>query len=72
MIEARVQATGQDGIISHFTSNQKLISNTFAGNEILNDRFDMKNSLVNTISFLGWISIPLWIIFLPYGIFHIF
>jgi len=72
MIEARVQATGQDGIISHFTSNQKLISNTFTGNEILNDRFDMKNSLVNTISFLGWISIPLWIIFLPYGIFVYF
>ena len=72
MVEARIQATGQDGIISHFVSGQKLMSNTFAGNEIGNDRFDIKNGLINSISFLGWITIPIWIIFLPYGIFHYF
>jgi len=72
MLEARVHTTGEDGIISHFSSNQKLVYNTFTGNEIGTDRFDIKNSLINTISFLGWISIPLWIIFLPYGIFLYF
>jgi len=72
MVDARTQATGQDGIISHFLSNQKLVSNTFTGNEIGNDRFDFKNGLINSISFLGWITIPIWIIFLPYGIFQYF
>ena len=72
MLDARIQATGQDGIISHFSSNKELVSNTFAGNETGNDKFDIKNSLINTISFLGWITIPIWIIFLPYGLFKYF
>jgi hypothetical protein len=72
MLDARIQATGNDGIISHFSSNQKLVSETFAGNETGNDKFDIKNSLINTISFLGWITIPIWIIFLPYGILQYF
>ena len=72
MLDARIQATGQDGIISHFSSNNELVSNTFAGNETGNDKFNIKNGVVNTISFLGWITIPIWIIFLPYGIFQYF
>jgi len=72
MLDARIQATGQDGIISHFSSNKELVSNTFAGNETGNDRFDIKNGVINTISFLGWITIPIWIIFLPYGAFQYF
>jgi hypothetical protein len=72
MVDARFQATGEDGIISHFVSGQKLISNTVAGNELGNDRFDIKNGLVNSISFLVLITIPTWIIFLPYGIFQYF
>jgi hypothetical protein len=72
MLDARIQATGQDGIISHFSSNKGLVSNTFAGNETGNDRFNIKNGVINTISFLGWITIPIWIIFLPYGIFQYF
>ena len=72
MIDARVQATGQDGIISHFSSNQKLVSDTFSGNEIGKDRFNVKNGLINSLSLLGWITIPIWIIFLPYGVFKYF
>jgi hypothetical protein len=72
MIDARIQATGEDGIISHFSSNKELVSNTFAGNETNNDKFSIKNSLINTITFLGWITIPIWIIFLPYGLFKYF
>ena len=72
MIDARIQATGQDGIISHFSSNKELVSETFAGNETGNDKFDIKNSLINTITFLGLIAIPIWIIFLPYGLFKYF
>ena len=72
MVEARIDATGHDGITSHIVSGPIVIADTFNGNEIGKDRFDIKNGLINSISFLGWITIPIWIIFLPYGIFRYF
>jgi hypothetical protein len=72
MVEARIHATGHDGIISHILGGPMTISNTLAGNETGKDRVDIKNSLINSLSFLGWITIPIWIIFLPYGLFKYF
>ena len=72
MVEARIHATGHDGIISHISDGPTVISNTLVGNETGKDRFDIKNSLINSLSFLGWITIPIWIIFLPYGLFKYF
>jgi len=72
MVEARINATGHDGIISHISDGPATISNTLAGNETGKDRVDIKNSLINSLSFLGWITIPIWIIFLPYGLFKYF
>ena len=72
MVEARIDATGHDGIISHILDGPATISNTLAGNETGKDRVDIKNSLINSLSFLGWITIPIWIIFLPYGLFKYF
>jgi uncharacterized protein YnzC (UPF0291/DUF896 family) len=72
MVEARIHATGHDGIISHISGGAATISNTLAGNETGKDRVDIKNSLINSLSFLGWITIPIWIIFLPYGLFKYF
>ena len=72
MIEARINATGQDGIISHIWHGKEVISQTIAGYETGKDRVDIKNSLINSISFIAWITIPIWIIFLPYGIIKYF
>ena len=72
MVEARIHATGHDGIISHISDGPATISNTLAGNETGKDRVDIKNSLINSLSFLGWITIPIWILFLPYGLFKYF
>ena len=72
MVDARIHATGHDGIISHISDGPATISNTLAGNETGKDRVDIKNSLINSLSFLGWITIPIWIIFLPYGLFKYF
>jgi hypothetical protein len=72
MVEARIHATGHDGIISHISDGPATISNTLAGNETGKDRIDIKNSLINSLSFLGWITIPIWIVFLPYGLFKYF
>ena len=75
MVEARIQATGQDGLTSHILGGTNYISNTLTGNQdkALPDKTELvQNGVLNTIKFLGWITIPIWLIFLPYGIFKYF
>ena len=73
MVEARIQATGEDGLISHILGGTNYISNTLAGEQQKQDKTEfLKNGVINTIKFLGWITIPIWLIFLPYGIFKYF
>ena len=72
MVEARIDATGNDGILSHISDGPTVISNACNGNDVEKDRFSIENGLINTISFLGWITIPIWIIFLPYGLLRYF
>jgi len=72
MIDARIQATGQDGLLTHFTNGPEVMVETFTGKETGADRPQIKNGLVNMITFIGWITVPIWIIFLPYGLFKYF
>ena len=73
LIELRIQATGEDGLTSHLYSGTKYVSNTFSGDYEKQDSSDfVKDSIFNSITFLGWITIPIWIIFLPYGIWKFF
>jgi hypothetical protein len=73
MVETRIQATGQDGIISHIFSGTNYVSNTLSGTYEKQDRGEfLKDGITNSIIFLGWITIPIWIIFLPYGIWKYF
>ena len=70
MVEARIQATGQDGLTSHILGGTNFISDTLTNNQEKIDRNEfLKNGIINTIKFVGWITIPIWLIFLPYGIF---
>jgi len=72
MIDARIQTTGQDGLLTNLIGGPDVIVETFTGKETGEDRVQIKNSLINSITFLGWITIPIWIIFLPYGLFKYF
>ena len=72
MIDARIQATGQDGLFTHFLNGPEVIVDTFTGKETGEDRPQIENGLLNIITFIGWITIPIWIIFLPYGLFKYF
>ncbi len=68
MIEARIQATDQDGLTSHILGGANYVSSTLSGNLEKQDRTEfVKDGIFNSILFLGWITIPIWIIFLPYG-----
>ena len=73
MVEARIQATGEDGLTSHILGGTNYISNTLTENQEKQDKTEfLKSGVLNTIKFLGWITIPIWLIFLPYGIFKYF
>ena len=73
MVEARIQATGEDGLSSHILGGTNYISNTLTGNQEKQDKTEfVENGVLNTIKFLGWITIPIWLVFLPYGIFKYF
>lgn len=69
MVDARIQSTGEDGILSHIFSGGKYVTNTFSGDYEKQDREKfIQDGIINSIKFLGWITIPIWILFLPYGI----
>ena len=73
MVEARIQATGQDGVTSHVLGGTTVVSHTLTDNQYKIDRDEFfKNGIINTIKFVGWITIPIWLVFLPYGIFKYF
>ena len=73
MIEARIQATGQDGLTSHIFSGANYVSNTLSGTYEKQDRTEFfKDGVFNSLMYLGWITIPIWIVFLPYGIWKYF
>ena len=69
MVDVRIQSTGEDGILSHIFSGGKFVSNTFSGDYEKQDRWKfVENGIINSVKFLGWITIPIWILFLPYGL----
>ena len=73
MIEFRIQATGQDGVTSHILGGANYVSMTLEGNLEKQDRSEfVKNGIFKSILFLGWITIPIWILFLPYGMWKYF
>ncbi len=73
MIEARIQATDQDGLTSHILGGVNYVSSTLSGNLEKQDRTEfVKDGIFNSILFLGWITIPIWILFLPYGVLKYF
>ena len=73
MIESRIQATGQDGLTSHIFSGTNYVSNTLSGTFEEQDRTEFfKDGILNSILYLGWITIPIWILFLPYGVLKYF
>jgi len=73
MVQARIQVTGEDGVTSHVLGGATVVSHTLTDNQYKIDRDEFfKNGIINTIKFVGWITIPIWLVFLPYGIFKYF
>jgi hypothetical protein len=73
MVESRIQATGQDGLTSHILGGTNYVSNTLSGTYEKQDRSEFFiDGILNSIKYLGWVTIPIWIIFLPYGVLKYF
>lgn len=83
MVYVRIESTGQDGLVSHILAGPRFVSNQVASGDLddtdsLSDvnenrilHFVFRGSL-NLIKYLGWMSIPLFIFFMPLGIILLF
>ena len=67
----RNETIGQDGLISHISHGTKYYSAELQGDGSVLADFIYLGS-VNLIKYLGWVQIPLFIIFVPLGIILIF
>tara|TARA_Y100000741_G_scaffold47651_1_gene32829 strand:- start:1309 stop:2982 length:1674 start_codon:yes stop_codon:yes gene_type:complete len=63
----RNDTMGQDGLISHVSAGPIYLQKSVENNEFSYEEF-IKNSIENTIKFLGWSQIPFLIFFAPLGI----
>ncbi len=75
MVYIRIETTGDDGLISHLIAGGKYVegtipeSNNFQNKQTIFDFFG--SGIINLVKYLGWVSFPIFFIFLPYGIFKI-
>jgi len=74
MAYIRIETTGEDGLTSEIIAGERYVI-TFSehGEETKGQTiFDFfGNGIINLAKYLGWVSIPIFFIFLPYGIFKI-
>ena len=75
MAYIRIETTGDDGLISHLIAGERYLERTVSADNNLNNKqtiFDFfGNGIINLVKYLGWVSLPIFFIFLPYGIFKI-
>jgi len=75
MAYIRIETTGDDGLISHLIAGERYLERTISvGVDPDNKQtiFDFFGSgIINLVKYLGWVSFPIFFIFLPYGIFKI-
>ena len=75
MAYIRIETTGDDGLISSIIGEGRALESTISVDSNLNNKqpiFDFfGNGIINLVKYLGWVSLPIFFIFLPYGIFKI-
>ena len=74
MAHIRIETTGKDGLVSHVTAGPQYYQHIVEQSETSqNKMFDfIFTGSVNLVKYLGWSCIPVFIFFLPLGIFMIF
>jgi len=74
MAYIRIQTTGNDGLISHVSAGPAYVSTISQkedeGARNLVDFF--VTGIINLVKYLGWVTIPIFIFFLPFGVFKFF
>ena len=69
---SRIQITGKDGLTSHILGGANVVSSEIIDNEQVAKKFSITTGLVTFSKLIGWSTIPLFILFIPFGIYTIF
>ena len=68
----RIQNTGQDGIISHVIGGAKIASIGITSSDQVNAKFSLINGAYIFGKLISWSTIPIYFLFIPFGIYMIF
>ena len=72
MVAIRMETTGQDGLTSHIVHGPKYYANVMEDNQNENILLEFtKKGTINLLKHLAFVSIPIFFIFIPYGIFSL-
>ena len=68
----RIQNTGQDGIISPIIGGVKVASIEITSSDQVNSKFSLINGVYLFAKLISWSTIPIYFLFIPFGIYMIF
>ncbi|NDB92749.1 MAG: hypothetical protein EB167_08675 [Nitrososphaeria archaeon] len=69
---SRIQITGRDGLTSHILAGANVASSEITSNDHTTKKFSITNGLVTFVKLIGWSTVPMFILFIPFGIYAIF
>jgi hypothetical protein len=72
MVYSRIQITGRDGLTSHVLGGANVISSEISNNEHATKKFSITSGIVTFGKLIGWSTIPMFILFVPFGLYTIF
>lgn len=74
MVYVRIQTTGNDGLISSVSAGPAYVSTiSQKADESGRNLVDFfATGIINLVKYLGWVTIPIFIFFLPFGIYKFF
>jgi len=71
MAYLRIQSTGKDGLTSHVLGGANVVSSEINNNDVAK-KFSIITGVLTLGKLIGWSTVPLFVLFIPFGIYTIF
>lgn len=65
----KMETMGYDGIFSHLGSGINVVSKTYTADDVNENKFFPVLGIINFVKTIGWVLIPTFILFIPFGLF---
>lgn len=73
MAYIRIQTTGSDGLVSHVSAGPSYVAAISQKADGVKNMFDFfVTGIINLVKYLVWVTIPIFVLFIPFGIIKFF